>query len=92
MNSEDAKLIAALAILNQSAYDRAFSPREFGALKDVEAKLAVMVEALRAAHAPYAALTDEALEAGILMEFGPPKPQKGAALLLVRRALSEEVG
>lgn len=63
------------------------------ALDTVRARqLAVMAEALRAVHAPYAALTDEALEAGILMEFGPPKPQKGAALLLVRRALSEEVG
>jgi Lar family restriction alleviation protein len=47
----------------------------------------VLLAALKAVHAPYANLTDEALEAGVLMEWGPPKPEKGAALLKVRAAI-----
>lgn len=45
------------------------------------------VEALKAIAACYSTLSDDALEAGILFEFGPPKPRVGAALLKVRRAL-----
>jgi hypothetical protein len=48
-----------------------------------------MLAALKAVHEPYRHLTDEALEAGILMEFGPPKPEKGAALLMVRKVIAK---
>lgn len=51
-----------------------------------------LTEALRAVHAPYKMLTEDALEAGILMEFGPPRPDRGAAQLLVRAALAKADG
>lgn len=51
-----------------------------------------MLEALKAVHAPYATLTEDALQSGILMEHGPPKPAKGAALLLVRAAIAKAEG
>lgn len=62
--------------------------------KDREANSALvaagpdMLVALKAVHEPYRHLTAEALKAGILMEFGPPKPEKGAALLLARAAIA----
>ncbi len=48
-----------------------------------------LLAALIAVHQPYETLTQDALEAGILMEFGPPKPEKGAALLLARAAITK---
>ncbi len=47
-----------------------------------------LLEAAIAVLEPYKTLTDDALVSGILMEFGPPKPEKGAALLLIRKAIA----
>lgn len=62
------------------------------AIQDANARLIAaapaLLKALEAVHAPYATLTAEALEAGILMEFGPPKPEKGRAQLQVRAAIA----
>lgn len=60
-----------------------------GIILDEQALNAELLAALRAVHAPYRTLTEEALEAGILMEFGPPKPGRGAAQLLVRSAIAK---
>lgn len=59
---------------------------------DLYAAAPALLEALVAVHAPYATLTEEALEAGVLMEFGPPKPEKGAALLRARAAIQRATG
>jgi len=51
-----------------------------------------LLEACVAVHAPYKTLTEEALRDGVLMELGPPKPDRGAALLLVRAAIALATG
>lgn len=50
-------------------------------------RIAELEAALNAIHDCYKTLSEEALEAGILFEHGPPKPHVGAALLKARAAL-----
>ena len=83
---------------NRASVDMAIWDRHANAVLDLCARVVEleeantrMREALEAVHAPYKTLTAEALEAGILMEFGPPKPDRGAAQLLVRAALNPEL-
>ncbi len=54
------------------------------ALADAQALLGEVAGALDAVCQPYLFLTGDALQAGILMEHGPPKPQAGAALIACR--------
>lgn len=55
--------------------------------QDAEEK-ARLREAIDGLISPYATLTEEALRDGILMEYGPPKPAKGLAVLRARAAIA----
>lgn len=51
-----------------------------------------LLAALEAMIEPYRFLTEGALEAGVLMEFGPPKPEQGRAILAARAAIRKARG
>ncbi len=54
--------------------------------------IARLREAMDGLIGPYATLTEEALRDGILMEHGPPKPERGLAILRARAALAHLPG